>query len=218
MMSKVVIAIDGPAASGKSTVARLLAARLGFAWVNSGAFYRAITWWLLRESPGQIDEASARDVLSRTAMAPSFHNNIAGLLLDEIDPSGHLRDAEVNAHVSPVSQLHVVRAVLSGQFRGLATLRDCVVEGRDIGSCVFPQTPHKFYIDASPEERLRRRAAEGENDRIAERDRMDSQRAIAPLVAAEGAVIIDTTHLSVEQVIGIALDHLAKAGLKTTER
>ncbi len=218
MMSKVVIAIDGPAASGKSTVARLLAERLDFAWVNSGAFYRAITWWLLRESPGHIDEETAREVLSRTEMAPSFQNNIAGLLLDDVDPSNHLREAEVNAHVSPVSQLNVVRAVLSGQFRSLATLRDCVVEGRDIGSCVFPQTPHKFYIDASPEERLRRRAAEGENDQIAERDRMDSQRAIAPLVAAEGAIIIDTTHLNIDQVIEIVLDHLAHAGLKPAER
>ncbi len=212
-----VIAIDGPAASGKSTVAKRLAQRLGFAWVNSGAFYRAITWWLLKESPRGLDESSAREVLSRTGLSAGFEGNIARLLIDDIDPSAHLREPEVNAHVSPVSQLDVVRAVLSGQFRALAATRNCVIEGRDIGSCVFPQTPHKFYIDASPEERLRRRAAEGETDRIAERDRMDSQRAIAPLIAADDAIIIDTTHIGIEKVIELVLAHLKETGITAPE-
>jgi len=212
-----VIAIDGPAASGKSTVAKRLARRLGFAWVNSGAFYRAITWWLLKESSRGADESSAREVLSRTELSAGFEGDIARLLLDDIDPSAHLREPEVNAHVSPVSQLDVVRAVLSGQFRALAATRDCVIEGRDIGSCVFPQTPHKFYIDATPEERLRRRAADGETDRIAERDRMDSQRAKAPLIAAEDAIVIDTTHIGIEEVITLVLAHLEKSGLSATQ-
>lgn len=212
-----VIAIDGPAASGKSTVAKQLARRLGFAWVNSGAFYRAITWWLLKESSRGADESSAREVLSRTELSAGFEGDIARLLLDDIDPSAHLREPEVNAHVSPVSQLDVVRAVLSGQFRALAATRDCVIEGRDIGSCVFPQTPHKFYIDATPEERLRRRAADGETDRIAERDRMDSQRAKAPLIAAEDAIVIDTTHIRIEEVITLVLAHLEKSGLSATQ-
>jgi len=212
-----VIAIDGPAASGKSTVARRLARRLGFAWVNSGAFYRAITWWLLKESPDGVNESAAREVLSRTEMSAIIEGDVARLLLDDVDPSEHLREPEVNAHVSPVSQLDVVRAVLSGQFRALAATRDCVIEGRDIGSCVFPQTPHKFYIDATPEERLRRRAAEGETDRIAERDRMDSQRAVAPLIAAPDAIIIDTTHIGIEEVIALVLTHLKETGITTSE-
>jgi cytidylate kinase len=212
-----VIAIDGPAASGKSTVARRLARRLGFAWVNSGAFYRAITWWLLKESPDGVNESAAREVLSRTEMSAIIEGDVARLLLDDVDPSEHLREPEVNAHVSPVSQLDVVRAVLSGQFRALAATRDCVIEGRDIGSCVFPQTPHKFYIDATPEERLRRRAAEGETDRIAERDRMDSQRAVAPLIAAPDAIIIDTTHIGIEEVISLVLTHLKETGITTSE-
>lgn len=212
-----VIAIDGPAASGKSTVARQLARKLGFAWVNSGAFYRAITWWLLKESPGGVNESAAREVLSRTEMSAVIEGDIAKLLLDDVDPSEHLREPAVNAHVSPVSQLDVVRAVLSGQFRALAATRDCVIEGRDIGSCVFPQTPHKFYIDATPEERLRRRAAEGETDRIAERDRMDSQRAVAPLIAAPDAIIIDTTHIGIDEVIELVITHLKETGLTTPE-
>ncbi|MEX1118280.1 MAG: (d)CMP kinase [Terrimicrobiaceae bacterium] len=207
------IAIDGPAASGKSTVAKRLARRLGFAWVNSGAFYRAITWWLLKESSRGVDESSAREVLSRTELSAGFESDVARLLLDDMDPSAHLREPEVNANVSPVSQLDVVRAVLSSQFRALAATRDCVIEGRDIGSCVFPQTPHKFYIDASPEERLRRRAADGEADRIAERDRMDSQRAKAPLIAAADAIVIDTTHIGIEDVIELVLAHLKQHGL-----
>jgi len=185
--------------------------------VNSGAFYRAITWWLLKESSRGADESSAREVLSRTELSAGFEGDIARLLLDDIDPSAHLREPEVNAHVSPVSQLDVVRAVLSGQFRALAATRDCVIEGRDIGSCVFPQTPHKFYIDATPEERLRRRAADGETDRIAERDRMDSQRAKAPLIAAEDAIVIDTTHIGIEEVITLVLAHLEKSGLSATQ-
>jgi cytidylate kinase len=150
-------------------------------------------------------------------MSAVIEKDVARLLLDGVDPSAHVREPEVNAHVSPVSQLDVVRAVLSGQFRALAATRDCVIEGRDIGSCVFPETPHKFYIDASPEERLRRRAAEGETDRIAERDRMDSQRAVAPLVAAQDAIVIDTTHIGIEEVVDLLLAHLKDTGVTPTE-
>lgn len=196
-----VIAIDGPAASGKSTVARRVAAELGFGWVNSGGFYRALTWWLLQRAGSACTPDEAATVIARTRMESAFRESEATLSLDGIDAWPHLRDPEVNSHVSPFSQFDAVRDRLNLEFRLLAGERPCVVEGRDIGSCVFPQTPFKFFIDASPEVRNLRRKAEGQSDEIATRDRMDSARARAPLVAAPGALVIDTTHLSIEDVL-----------------
>lgn len=196
-----VIAIDGPAASGKSSVARGLASRLGYAWVNSGAFYRALTWWLLRQGETSFSEAGAARILEATKLCVEIRDGVASLTLDGMDPGPFLRDAEVNANVSQVSQLAVVRALVSRELRSLATQSGCVIEGRDIGTCVFPDTPLKFYVDASPEERLRRRMAEGQEDKIGERDRMDSQRALAPLVAADDATKIDSTHIAIDEVI-----------------
>ncbi len=205
-----VIAIDGPAASGKSTVSRRLADRLGFGWINSGAFYRALTWWMLRGGSAPFGGEAAAALLARTDVRSVFRDRVAVLLLDGIDPTPHLREDGVNAFVSPVSQLPVIRNLVSGEIRGLAAGRSCVVEGRDIGTCVFPDTPHKFFVDASPEERRRRRAAEGQTDRIDERDRMDSQRALAPLVAAADAVVIDSTGLSVDEVVAAIAARIEK--------
>jgi CMP/dCMP kinase len=205
-----VIAIDGPAASGKSTVSRRLADRLGFGWINSGAFYRALTWWMLRGGSAPFGGEAAAALLARTDVRSVFRDRVAVLLLDGIDPTPHLREDGVNAFVSPVSQLPVIRNLVSGEIRGLAAGRSCVVEGRDIGTCVFPDTPHKFFVDASPEERRRRRAAEGQTDRIDERDRMDSQRALAPLVAAADATVIDSTGLSVDEVVAAIAARIEK--------
>ena len=196
-----VIAIDGPAASGKSSVARGLASRLGMGWVNSGAFYRAVTWWLLSHGKPPFTEDFVREVLERTEVRVGFLDGKSFLTLDGINPLQHLREGEVNSFVSSVSQLGVVRERVSDVLRLLACEQACVVEGRDIGTCVFPETPFKFYVDASPEERLRRRKAEGQEDRIAERDKLDSQRTLAPLVAAADAERIDSTHIGIQEVI-----------------
>ncbi|MCX7869748.1 MAG: (d)CMP kinase [Terrimicrobiaceae bacterium] len=209
----IVVAIDGPAASGKSTVARRLAAALGFAWVNSGAFYRAITWHLLREPAAAESRAAAASKLAKARVNAEFDAAGARLLLDGCDPSAELRSPEVNRHVSPVSQFPEVRELVGRELRRLAAQRDCVVEGRDIGTCVFPDTPHKFYVDAAPEERARRRRAQGEDDEILERDRMDSGRALAPLAAAADAVVVDSTHLTIEQVTARILEDLARRGV-----
>src|SRR5438046_5670532 len=115
-----------------------------------------------------------------------------------LDPGAHLRDDGVNKSVAGVSQFPVVRQIVAKELHELAYSQDLIVEGRDIGSVVFPNTPYKFYIDASPQVRLQRRAAQGERDEIALRDHADSSRPVSPLVIANDAHVLDTTHLTVE--------------------
>lgn len=212
-----VIAIDGPAASGKSSVARELARRLGFVYVNSGAMYRAITWFVLEHN---IDPAGAKAVVDLVESA-RIHCEIAEhrlrIRIDDVDPTPHLRQDRVNRAVSRVSSVARVREILDAHMRESAAGRDVVVEGRDIGSVVFPATPFKFYIDASPEVRSKRRAAEGLLDEILSRDRADSSRATAPLVIAKDAEFIDSSHLSVDEVVDLVLRRLREKGLPSAE-
>jgi cytidylate kinase len=211
--SHCVIAIDGPAASGKSTVARELARRLGFVYVNSGAMYRAITWFALENGLNGSD----RDRVVMLLEATEFRSWIIGLasrlIINDIDPSEHLRDAQVNSHVSRLSAIPQVRKIVDDLMRETARENNIVVEGRDIGSIVFPDTPYKFYIDASPDVRQRRRAAEGQHDEIAARDRADSSRVAAPLVIAEDALVIDSSHLTIDGVVGEVIGRLKMKGL-----
>ena len=137
----------------------------------------------------------------------------AFLRIGGTDPRAHLRDEDVNRAVSPVSIVPAVRECLTSHLRQLAELRDVVVVGRDIGSVVFPDTPFKFYIDASPHVRQQRRSAEGQDDEIATRDRIDSGRATAPLTIPRGALVIDTTHLSVDEVVDEMIHQLNARGL-----
>lgn len=214
---KTVIAIDGPAASGKSSVARALARRLQFAYVNSGAFYRSLTWWVLHQggNPESSDDVTA--VVANTRLESGYQGDDAYLLLDGIDATPHLRDHAVNGAVSPVSRVAFVRESLMTHLRQLAEARDTVMEGRDIGSVVFPGTPYKFYIDASPEVRKQRRQAQGQQDEIATRDRIDSSRPNAPLTIAEDALVIDSTHLTVDGVVGEVVGRLKLLGLAVPE-
>jgi CMP/dCMP kinase len=215
---RIVVAIDGPAASGKSSVAREVSSRLGFSYVDSGGFYRAITWWILRRDadPGSAEEVSA--VIAGSQIKSGFEGDEAFLRIDGNDPRPHLRDEEVNRSVSPVSIVPAVRHCLTNHLRELATQRDVVVVGRDIGSVVFPDTPFKFYIDASQKVRQQRRTAEGQDDEIAVRDRIDSSRANAPLKVARGAQLIDSTHLTVEGVVDEMIRQLAAKGLAIPRR
>ena len=208
-----VIAIDGPAASGKSSVARELARRLGFIYVNSGGFYRAMTWYLLRKNirPEENDLISA--ALNAAALACTVQNNESRILVDDEDPAEHLRDDRVNETVSRVSRLPRVRQIVSQKLHDCADGHDVVIEGRDIGSVVFPDTPYKFYIHASPEVRLKRRAAQGERDEIAIRDHDDVSRAVSPLVIAADAYVIDTSHVTIEQVVSEISARLGQIGL-----
>jgi cytidylate kinase len=196
----VVIAIDGPAASGKSSVARELARRLDFVYLNSGAIYRAITWHLLDQGIGPADEAAVAEAAGRARIQCDLSHNDSRVLINHIDPTSHLRDGAVNQAVSAVSANPAVREVANREMHDCAQARDLVVEGRDIGSVVFPETPYQFYIDATPEVRARRRAAEGLLDQISARDRADTGRAAAPLMIAPDAEVIDTSEMSIAEV------------------
>jgi cytidylate kinase len=211
--SDYVIAIDGPAASGKSSVARELARRLGFIYVNSGGFYRAITWYLLQKNIGPEENDLISAALDGAALACIVRDRESRILVDEMDPANHLRDDRVNETVSRVSRLGTVRQIVSQKLHDCADGRDVVIEGRDIGSVVFPDTPYKFYIDASPEVRLKRRAAQGERDEIATRDHADLSRAVSPLVIAADAYVIDTSHVTIEQVVSEILRHLEQKNM-----
>ena len=201
MMATRVIAIDGPAASGKSSVARELARQLNFAYVNSGAMYRAATWFALERSADLDDADAIAQLIESADIHCDLHARESRILIGGIDPSEHLRDERVNSGVSRVSSVPRVREILVGEMRTYARDHDVVMEGRDIGSVVFPDTPFKFYIDASPEIRSQRRAAEGQTDGIAARDRADSSRRDSPLTIAPDAHVIDSSHLSIAGVV-----------------
>jgi cytidylate kinase len=207
------IAIDGPAASGKSSVARSLSQRLDFAYVNSGAIYRAITWHILQKGIEPRDAHRVIEAAESAKIVCRLQNNESVIFIDNVDPTDHLRSERVNESVPHVSRVARVREIAVQIMRDCARNHDVVMEGRDIGSVVFPHTPHKFYLDASTEVRLRRRAAEGQGDEIKMRDHADSSRPVSPLVIAEDAHVIDTSHLTIEGVVNQIITRLEQNGL-----
>src|SRR6478735_2417544 len=208
------VAIDGPAASGKSSVARALARQIGFDYVNSGAMYRAITWHVLNSGLRPDDAAAIVQLLERTRIKCTLDRDGSHVLIDGNDPTPHLCEDRVNENVSLVSSIPRLREILVEKMRGYADEHDIVMEGRDIGSVVFPDTLYKFYIDASPDVRLRRRQAQGLRDQIAARDRADSSRRASPLIIAEDAHVIDSSNLTIEGVVGEIVGRLKMKGLE----
>ncbi len=209
----VVIAIDGPAASGKSSVARSLARRLSYLYVNTGAMYRAITWLAVTKNVPVDDPVRIQQLLHFTEIECGIRDRESTILLDGVDPSPHLLDEAVNANVSAVSAIADVRRVLVAKQRAYADRGNLVMEGRDIGSTVFPNTPYKFYIDASQEVRAMRRARQGLLDSVSARDRVDSSRRNSPLIIAEDAHVIDSSNLTVDGVVGEVVGRLKLKGL-----
>jgi CMP/dCMP kinase len=209
----IVIAIDGPAASGKSSVARVLARKLGYVYVNTGAMYRAVTWLAVEKGVPLVDAGRVQQLLHFTDIACGVQNNESTILLDGVDPAPHLVSEAVNAGVSAIASIPEVRRVLVNKQRAFARDYDVVMEGRDIGSAVFPETPYKFYIDASPEVRAQRRAKQGLQDSISTRDKVDSTRRNSPLVIAEDAHVVDSSNLTVEGVVGEIFGRLKQKGL-----
>ena len=208
------IAIDGTAASGKSTVARLLARQLGLVMVNSGAMYRAITWQCLREHIDPRDTAAVVRMLDRIAITCGHDGMMSTIAIDGIDLRDELRAETVNARVSVIAAIPEVRDKLISLQRGYLDHSSVVMEGRDIGSVVFPDTPYKIYIDAAEHVRAARRHAAGEVDSITQRDAADSKRANAPLIVAPGAAVLDTSELSIEGTVAAALEILRRQGLE----
>jgi cytidylate kinase len=208
-----IIAIDGPAASGKSSVAFALAQRLGFSYVNSGAMYRAVTWHVLQRSVDVNEPAAVVAAVEQSKIVCQIADNQSRILIDDHDPASHLRDDNVNRAVSIVSSIPRVRQILLPRMRECAKANNVVMEGRDIGSVVFPETPFKFYIDASPEVRIQRRRDEGQRDEIAARDRADSSRATSPLIVAPDAEVIDTSTLTIDGVVNEIMRRLKQKGL-----
>lgn len=207
-MSALVVAIDGPSGSGKSSTSRGVAARLGLRYLDTGAMFRAITWWMLRHD---VDVTDPEAIAARAA-EPVIESGTDPLdptiLVDGEDASVAIRSDEVNAAVSPVSAVPAVRArLLELQRTIIEDAGSIVVEGRDIGSVVAPDAPVKLYLSADPEARAVRRAAEAGGDVVATqesllaRDRIDSGRVTAPLTMADGAVHIDTTPYTLDEVI-----------------
>ena len=209
----VVIAIDGPAASGKSTVARSLAARLGYRFLNSGDLYRAVTWACLQRGIDCHDVGAVASATGETRVEVGCDGSEYFPLVDNEDPRAHLRKDQVNANVSPVSAVPAVRYIVSAAIRSHALGRQTVIEGRDIGSAVFAETPYKFYIDAPAHVRQRRRRNQGQDEEIARRDLIDSTRKTDPLTVAPGATVIDSSALDVAGVVGAMLDRLKSQGL-----
>lgn len=213
-----VIAIDGPAASGKSTVAKELAARLGYDFLNSGDLYRAMTWHCLHLG---IDCQDVGAVAATAGGADIRVQRNGGVYYPEVggtDPRPHLREERVNSNVSPVSAVPAVRYLVSAALRAAVQGRQTVIEGRDIGSAVFPESPHKFYIDAPPQVRQRRRRNQGQAEEIARRDLIDSTRKTDPLTVAPGATVIDTSALDVAGVVDAMLAKLRDQGLAAALR
>lgn len=208
------IAIDGPAASGKSTLARLLAQRLGLIMVNSGAMYRAITWKVLRENIDPHDHDAVIGLLERVRIDCGSDGIMSTIAIDGIDPGDELRAEEINANVSTVAAIPEVRDKLIRLQRGYLEHSSVVMEGRDIGSVVFPDTPYKIYVDAAEHIRAARRGDDGEVDSIAKRDAADSKRKTAPLIVADGATVLDNSDHTIESGVEAALEILREQGLR----
>lgn len=208
-----VIAIDGPAASGKSSVARRVAERLGWTFVNTGNMYRAVTWAVLERGVDPADTAAVADLAVTLPVDFKTSDGQTTICIDGHLPGPELNGDSVNAAVSRVAAIPAVRERLVAGQRALALLGSLVMEGRDIGSVVFPDTPFKFYIDASEEVRAARRKAQGQSDRVSERDRLDSTRKNSPLVTAADAVVIDSSDLTLDEVVERVLSVLRSRGL-----
>jgi 3-phosphoshikimate 1-carboxyvinyltransferase len=211
------IAIDGPAASGKSTVAKRLAERLGLIMVNSGAMYRAVTWKVLQENIDPHDTEAVAALTESLDIRCGNDGIMSTITINGADPGDALRSEAVNANVSTIAAIPEVRRKLITLQRGYLARTSIVMEGRDIGSVVFPDTPYKLYIDAAEHVRAARRGDEGQVDSIAKRDAADSARKTAPLIVADGATVLDTSDHSIESAVEAAIGILKQQGLEIAE-
>ena len=209
-MKTIVIGIDGTSASGKSTNAKMVAKALGYVYVDTGAMYRTLAWHCLQKRVDAQDEKAVAAVCRTWKTSLECVDNQVRLLVDGYYPATEIRTAEISAAVSHVAAVPKVREWMKKKQRECVRFGNLVMEGRDIGTNVFPETDFKFYLDASLDERSKRRAADGVQENLAARDQRDSQRAAAPLMVALGAKTINTSGLTPEQSSALILDEVRK--------
>jgi cytidylate kinase len=208
-LKNIVISIDGTSASGKSTNARLVARALGYVYVDTGAMYRTLAWHCLNQRVDIHDAkavaAACRRWATRLDCADAGGLQAVHLLVDGYLPEKEIRTAETSAAVPHVAAVPKVREWMGKRQHECVRFGNLVMEGRDIGTNVFPETDFKYYLDAHLEERSRRRAAEGVNENLAARDQRDSQRAVAPLMIPLGAKVINNSNLTAEETSGMII-------------
>lgn len=220
-----VIAIDGPSASGKSTVARLAAQKLKINYVDSGSFYRGITWKALHDGLNTMDSEEITHLIKHFDFQCFLRDGAIQFTIDSEEPGDQIRSQPVQEHVSDIAAMPDVRAFIVKMLRDTVRFGPLAMEGRDIGTVVFPDSPFKYYLDASPEERARRRYNELSEmsgydtvdevfDSLARRDRKDTTRKAAPLQIALGAKVIDSTEMNADEVVNLITDDLHQAGIQ----
>jgi cytidylate kinase len=205
-----VIAIDGTSASGKSTNAKLVARALGYVYVDTGAMYRTLAWHCLQK---KVDVENARAVAAACRGWKTSLVCVDGrvrLLVDGYYPEKEIRTPATAAAVPHVAAVPKVREWMKKKQRECIQFGNLVMEGRDIGTNVFPETDYKFYLDAHLDERSRRRAADGVQENLAARDQRDSQRAVAPLMIALGAKVINNSTMTSAETSGLILDEIRR--------
>ena len=210
------IALDGPAGAGKSTIAKIIAKRLNLPYLDTGAMYRAMALSALSEGVSLTDAEKVDELLNRTDIRVVYESDGQHVLINGEDVTGRLREEEIGKGASLISKLRCVRDKLAGIQRNIAHETHAVLDGREIGTFVIPETPYKFYITATAEERAMRRVRQLEEKGeqpdyklilrdIEARDYQDSHRDYAPLRQAEDAVLIDTTHMSIDEAVDAVL-------------
>ncbi|GAA4794676.1 MULTISPECIES: (d)CMP kinase [Streptomyces] len=233
-VESVIVAIDGPSGTGKSSTSKAVASALGLSYLDTGAQYRAITWWMLSNGIDTADPLAIASAAGKPVIESGTDPAAPAITVDGVDASGPIRTQEVTSKVSAVSAVPEVREVITGLQRSIAAAaaRGIVVEGRDIGTTVLPDADLKIFLTASPEARAARRSGEIKGSDVAAtraalvaRDAADSGRKTSPLAKADDAVEVDTTELTLQQVVErvVALveerrDALPGAGERTAAR
>ena len=221
-MNPLIIAIDGPSGAGKGTIARAIARELNYRHIDSGAMYRAVGWKAIRDGVPLDDDAAATSLAERSRIEVTS----AGVTIDDADVTRAIRTPEIDRAAAAVARLPGVRRVLVDRQRQLGAGGGIVMEGRDIGTVVFPDADVKVYLDASPEERARRRAVDPAHTGVpaavsevatllTQRDEQDRTRTASPLFTAKDAVIVDTTGKSVDEVVNEVMVVVRGKGLGT---
>ena len=213
------IALDGPAGAGKSTIAKIIAKRLGLPYLDTGAMYRAMAFCAFSEGVSLTDAEKVDELLNRTDIRVAYLDDGQHVFVNGTDVTGRLREEEIGKGASLISKLRCVRDKLAGMQRDIAHETHAVLDGREIGTFVIPETPYKFYVTATAEERALRRVRQLEEKGekpdyelilrdIEARDYQDSHRDYAPLKQAEDAVLIDTTHMTIDEAVDAVLKTL----------